>query len=99
MSRSARSRTSWTSTPPACKRITPPRDALRERCRRILADVLELGLRQEEFAIEDVLLTVTAIGGLGVQVAQWFGPGLDRTREQVAQQYVQFALRMVDAGS
>lgn len=70
---------------------------LRERCRRMLADVLELGMESGEFSIDDPVLAVTAIGGLGVQVAQWFGPALDRTREQVADQYAQFALRIAGA--
>ncbi|MGW1915768.1 TetR/AcrR family transcriptional regulator [Streptomyces sp. NPDC002076] len=70
---------------------------LREQCRRMLADVLELGMESGEFSIDDPVLAVTAIGGLGVQVAQWFGPALDRTREQVADQYAQFALRIAGA--
>ncbi|AOR36903.1 TetR family transcriptional regulator [Streptomyces fodineus] len=70
---------------------------LREQCRRMLADVLELGVRTGEFSLDDPMLAVTAIGGLGVQVAQWFGPALHRTREQVADQYAQFALRMAGA--
>ncbi|MGW7525984.1 TetR/AcrR family transcriptional regulator [Streptomyces sp. NPDC054783] len=77
--------------------LAEPSLELRGQCRRMLADVLELGLQQGEFSIDDPLLAVTAIGGLGVQVAQWFGPASGRTREQVADQYAQFALRMAGA--
>jgi AcrR family transcriptional regulator len=75
--------------------LAVPSLQLRDECRRLLADVLERGIKNGEFSLADPLLAVTAIGGLGVQVAHWFGPALDRTREQVADQYAQFALRMV----
>ncbi|MGW7824767.1 TetR/AcrR family transcriptional regulator [Streptomyces puniciscabiei] len=77
--------------------LAEPSLELREQCRRMLAEVLELGVESGEFSLDDPVLAVTAIGGLGVQVAQWFGPALDRTREQVADQYAQFALRMAGA--
>ncbi|MEU6218714.1 TetR/AcrR family transcriptional regulator [Streptomyces sp. NPDC047022] len=77
--------------------LAAPSIQLREECRRLLADVIERGIGSGEFEVDDPLLTVTAIGGLGVQVAQWFGPALERTREQVADQYAQFALRIVNA--
>ncbi|MGW9030644.1 TetR family transcriptional regulator [Streptomyces sp. NPDC055722] len=75
--------------------LAAPSLQLRDECRRLLADVLEQGIKNGEFSLADPLLAVTAIGGLGVQVAHWFGPTLGRTREQVADQYAQFALRMV----
>ncbi|MGW2939437.1 TetR family transcriptional regulator [Streptomyces sp. NPDC001156] len=75
--------------------LAAPSLQLRDECRRLLADVLEQGIKNGEFSLADPLLAVTAIGGLGVQVAHFFGPTLGRTREQVADQYAQFALRMV----
>ncbi|MEU6652802.1 TetR/AcrR family transcriptional regulator [Streptomyces sp. NPDC046900] len=75
--------------------LAAPSLQLRDECRRLLADVLERGIKNGEFSLPDPLLAVTAIGGLGVQVAHWFGPALDRRREQVADQYAKFALRMV----
>ncbi|MEU1596769.1 TetR/AcrR family transcriptional regulator [Streptomyces sp. NPDC005708] len=75
--------------------LAAPSLQLRDECRRLLADVLERGIKNGEFSLADPLLAVTAIGGLGVQVAHWFDPALDRRREQVADQYAQFALRMV----
>lgn len=77
--------------------LAAPSIQLREECRRLLADVIERGIDSGEFEVDDPLLAVTAIGGLGVQVAQWFGPALERTRDQVADQYAQFALRIVNA--
>jgi AcrR family transcriptional regulator len=77
--------------------LSAPSLHLREECRRLLAEVLERGMRSGEFSLDDPMLAVTAIGGLGVQVAHWFGPDLPRTREQVAEQYTRFALRIVGA--
>ncbi|MFF4957378.1 TetR family transcriptional regulator [Streptomyces sp. NPDC001222] len=77
--------------------LAAPSLRLRDECRRLLAEILERGLKNGEFGVDDPLLAVTAIGGLGVQVAHWFGPALDRTREQVADQYARFALRIVNA--
>ncbi|MGV9560991.1 TetR family transcriptional regulator [Streptomyces sp. NPDC003480] len=77
--------------------LAAPSLRLRDECRRLLAEVLERGVKNGEFTVDDPLLAVTAIGGLGVQVAHWFGPALDRTREQVADQYARFALRIVNA--
>lgn len=42
----------------------------------------------------DPTLTAIAIGGLGMQIARWFAPGIPYTREQVAGVYIQLALRM-----
>lgn len=68
---------------------------LRALSRGFLADVLAEGARSGEFDLVDAGLTAIAIGGLGMQVAHWFAPGLPTTRQQVADTYVQLALRMV----
>jgi AcrR family transcriptional regulator len=45
----------------------------------------------------DPLLALAAISSLGVQIAHWFVPRVDRPREHVADQYAHFALGMVGA--
>lgn len=65
---------------------------LRRACRALLADVLERGVQDGFFHVDDILLATTAIGSIGMQVAHWFGPDQPRTREQVADQYAKFAL-------
>jgi AcrR family transcriptional regulator len=67
---------------------------LRARCRRFLADVLADGARSGEFRLIDPTLTAVAIGGLSMQIAHWFAPGIRYTPDQVADAYVQLALRM-----
>ncbi len=68
--------------------------ALRARCREFLAGVLAEGANSGDFQLVDPTLTAIAIGGLGMQVAHWFAPGLRYTRDQVADAYVHLALRM-----
>jgi hypothetical protein len=79
--------------------LAAPSLELRADCRRLLLDVLERGARDGEFAVEDLPLAATAISALGVQVAHWFGPDQSYGREQVADQYARFALRIAEARS
>jgi AcrR family transcriptional regulator len=67
---------------------------LRARCRRFLADVLADGARSGEFRLVEPTLTAIAIGGLSMQIAHWFAPGIRYTPDQVAAVYVRLALRM-----
>ncbi|WP_063775053.1 TetR/AcrR family transcriptional regulator [Streptacidiphilus anmyonensis] len=77
--------------------LAAPSLELRTDCRRLLLDVLERGSWEGEFAVEDLRLAATAISALGVQVAHWFGPDQSYGREQVADQYARFALRIAEA--
>jgi AcrR family transcriptional regulator len=83
--------------------LSPERAApsleLRAACRRLLLDIIERGVKDGEFAVPDLVLTATAIGAMGMHVAQWFGPDQPRTAEQIAETYVCLALRMVGAAA
>jgi AcrR family transcriptional regulator len=68
---------------------------LRARCRDFLADVLADGARSGQFRMVDPVLTAIAIGGMSMQIAHWFAPGIPYTRDQVADAYVRLAQRMV----
>ncbi|NES16171.1 MULTISPECIES: TetR/AcrR family transcriptional regulator [Micromonospora] len=72
-----------------------PALALREEARQLLLAVLERGATAGAFDVADVPLTGIAIGSLGMRVANWFGPDQPYTREQVADAFVGFALRLV----
>lgn len=72
-----------------------PALALREEARRLLLAVLERGTAAGVFDVADVPLAGIAIGSLGMRVANWFGPDQPYTREQVADAFVGFALRLV----
>ena len=72
---------------------------LRARCRDLLIAVLTEGERSGTFAMADPILTGIALGGLGMQVAHWFGPDQPYRGEQVADAYAVLALRMVGAAT
>ncbi|SCF08885.1 DNA-binding transcriptional regulator, AcrR family [Micromonospora viridifaciens] len=79
--------------------LSPERAApaleLRDDARRLLLAALERGTAAGEFDVADVTLAGIAIGSLGMRVANWFGPDQPYTREQVADAFVDFALRLV----
>ncbi|WP_037577865.1 TetR/AcrR family transcriptional regulator [Phaeacidiphilus oryzae] len=75
--------------------LAAPALELRKDSRRMFLDVLEEGVTAGEFDLPDVLLAATAIGSMGLRVAHWFGPDQAFTREQVANSYAQYALRVV----
>jgi AcrR family transcriptional regulator len=72
-----------------------PALALREQSRQLLLQVLHHGVATGAFAVADEFLAAVAIGSIGLRVASWFGPDLPYTREQVADAFADFALRMV----
>jgi len=77
--------------------LAAPALELRASCSRLLLDTLELGVRDGVFRIENLHLGAVAIGGMAIQVAQWFGPDEPFTRDEVADNYVHYALRIVGA--
>lgn len=77
--------------------LAAPALELRSSCSRLLVDTLELGVRDGVFRIENLHLGAVAIGGMAIQVAQWFGPDEPFTRDEVADNYVHYALRIVGA--
>ncbi|NUT33551.1 MAG: TetR/AcrR family transcriptional regulator [Hamadaea sp.] len=76
-----------------------PALALREQSRQMGLRVLRLGVERGVFHVPDVMLAGTAIGSMGMQVANWFGPDQPYTRDQVADAYAAFALQIVGASA
>ena len=77
--------------------LSAPALELRAACRRLLLDVLERGMKDGEFDMPDILLAASAIGGMDMQVAQWFGPDQPHERAKIADTYARFALRIAGA--
>ena len=75
-----------------------PAVTLREQSRQLLVQVLQHGVQRGVFDIADVFLTATAIAGMGMRVANWFGPEAPLEGHQVAASYADLALRMVGVG-
>ena len=74
-----------------------PSVELRTACARMLLDALEDGQRDGSFDVADVALLTQAIAGMGVRVGNWFGPDQPYSREDVADSYADYALRMAGA--
>jgi AcrR family transcriptional regulator len=74
-----------------------PALTLRDQATDLALRVLRRGARRGDFAIDDVTLAATAIGSMGVRVANWFGPDQPYTRDQVADAFAGYALRIVGA--
>lgn len=72
-----------------------PALALRDQGLEMLYAVLRRGVEMGEFAITDVVLAGTAMASICLRVASWFGPDQPYTREQVADNFADFALRIV----
>ena len=75
--------------------LAEPALALRADCRGLLIDILERGAKDGVFRVPDILLTATAIGALGMQVAHWFGPDQPYSGTEVADVFTCLALRAV----
>jgi AcrR family transcriptional regulator len=74
-----------------------PALTLRDLATDLALRVLRRGAQRGDFAIDDVTLAATAIGSIGVRVANWFGPDQPYTRDQVADAFAGYALRIVGA--
>lgn len=53
------------------------------------------GVEAGVFHVPDVWLAVAAIGGMGIRVAEWYGPAAGFGVDEVADAYVEFALRLL----
>jgi len=73
---------------------------LRARSRQLLIAAIRDGAKAGAFDLadaDDVILTATAIGAIGMRVAQWFGPDQPFSRDKVADHHAWLALRMLGA--
>jgi AcrR family transcriptional regulator len=71
---------------------------MREQARNLLYGVLRRGVTSGHFVADgsgDVILAGIAIGSMGIRVATWFGPDQPYNREQVADTFASYALRIV----
>jgi AcrR family transcriptional regulator len=72
-----------------------PALALREQSREMAAAVIASGVRRGVFHVADPVLAGTAIGSMGLRVPSWFGPDQPYTRDQVADAFAGYALRIL----
>jgi AcrR family transcriptional regulator len=76
-----------------------PALALRRESEKILAELVERGLRMGVFNVANPQLARLAITAMGVRVANWYSPELGLSPEAVGAQFAEFALRILGASS
>ena len=69
--------------------------AVRHDSEQIFQQVIERGARLGVFEAERPWLVVAAIGAMGIRVAEWWEPERGFTVEEVAEEYAEFAVRIV----
>jgi AcrR family transcriptional regulator len=69
------------------------RDAYERRFRGLLTDGINAGV----FAQVDVPVIVAGILGIGLSVGRWYRPGGRMTPDQIADEYIRFILKALDA--
>ncbi len=75
--------------------FAPPILALRHQSEMLLLDIIQRGVNLGVFRVPDVHLAMTAIGAMGLRVAHWYAPDNDKTPEQIAEVYAEFACRLL----
>ncbi len=70
---------------------------LREQTITTLTEIVQRGRDRGDFDVADTWLATAAIGGMGLRVAYWFDPEGDVDPAGVAEQYAEFALRLLRA--
>jgi AcrR family transcriptional regulator len=69
--------------------------AVRLDSERMFLDVVNRGVESGVFTCGDAWLAVAAIAAMGLRLAEWFEPGGSRTVDGVADQYAEFALKLL----
>ncbi len=72
-------------------------NALRHQSELMMLQVLQSGIRQGLFDVDNPMLALAAIGGMGLRVANWYKPELGVSVEEVADSYARYACRIVGA--
>jgi AcrR family transcriptional regulator len=68
---------------------------IRTATEQIFIDVLDRGVRMNAFNVADTWLCAKAIGAMGVRVPEWFTSDTPRTAEQIVDNYVAYAMKLV----
>lgn len=69
--------------------------AVRLDSERMFLDVVNRGVENGVFKCGDAWLAVAAIAAMRLRLAEWFEPGGPRSVEEVADQYAEFALKLL----
>ena len=69
--------------------------AIRDESEKIFVDVIERGIRLEIFTVTDSFVAAKAIGAMAMRLPEWRTADSPRDADQIHEQYVAFALRLV----
>lgn len=68
---------------------------IRQRIEQQIVDTISRGVAEGFFEVADPRATARALAGLCNAIATWYQPGGPRSPQQIAAEYVDFALRIV----
>lgn len=74
---------------------TPQVVALRHESEQMFFGVIERGIAAGAFHCSDPWMTMAAVLGMGIRVAEWFDPGGDITVAAVSREYAEMALKIL----
>lgn len=77
--------------------LVAPSLVLRSESEAMFGDVVRRGIERGVFDPPDLWVTVAAIGGMGMRVANWYRPDIGLTVDQIADVHAELALRMLGA--
>jgi AcrR family transcriptional regulator len=77
--------------------LVAPSLVLRSESEAMFADVVRLGIECGVFETPHPWVTVAAVAGMGMRVANWYRADFDLTVDQIADVHVELALRMLGA--
>ena len=80
-------------SPTVAKKVMPHRRRAEDRLEGIIA----AGVADGSFAPQDPAVTMLAIGGMSLRVANWYPGRFDYSPEELADRYAELILRMVGA--
>ena len=80
-------------SPAAASKVT----SLRRRAEDRLEGIIAAGVADGSFAQQDSSVTMLAIGGMSLRVANWYPGRFGYSPEEIADKYVELILRMVGA--
>jgi hypothetical protein len=78
-------------------KFAAPSLELRKQSEQLLHDVVQRGIKLRVFKTPDAWLATAAIGSMGLRVAHWYTPEFEKSAEEVADTYAEFARRIVGA--
>ncbi|GII90127.1 TetR/AcrR family transcriptional regulator [Sinosporangium siamense] len=77
------------------RELAAPSLLLRADAQQMILDTVNLGMDNGAFDVPDPYLALTAIAGMGMRVAHWYGAASHYDPETIADTYATFALRLV----